>query len=122
MVITGEAGEWMPALSRFIGPHFLHTRRAGTGIELLDIVQAGEADVALIDDEVSLDIDLMRLLRLIRRLDEDLAVIIVTSHRERQWLEGALELAVFSVIVKPVGLEMLLRQIHGIMSKLKRIE
>jgi DNA-binding NtrC family response regulator len=122
MVITGEAGEWMPALSRVIGPHFLHTRRASTGGELLDIVQAGEADVALIDDEVSLEIDLMRLLRLIRRLVEELAVIVVTPHRERRWLEGALELAAFSVIVKPVGLEMLLRQIHGIMSRLKRIE
>ena len=121
MVIAGEAGEWISALGQFVGPQFLQTRFASNDRELLEIVESGEPDVAVLDDEASWDVDLMRLLRTIRRMDNDLAVILVTRHRERRWLEDALQLSAFSVIAKPLELEMFLRQIYGVMVRLNRI-
>lgn len=118
LVVTGEAGDWMPALGKIIGPQWLHPRRVRSDHELLEVVRARAADAAVLDDSGQWDVDVLRLLRMIRQMDAVLPVVIVTRHTERQWLEDALRLAAYSVVVKPLELEELLRQVHGIMCKL----
>lgn len=120
MVVTGEAGQWGPALSKLVGSRLLHMTQAADDRELLDIVGRGRTDLAVIDEEASSDVGLMRLVRIIRRLDEHVAIVLVTNHTERRWLEDALELAAFSVLGKPLQFEALLRQLHGVMVKLNR--
>ncbi len=83
--------------------------------------EAGRADAAVLDDETDWDLDVMKLLRMIRRVNEALPVVVVTQHRDRIYLENALRLAAFSVVVKPLALEDLLRQIHRIMDRLNHI-
>ncbi len=120
MVVTGEAGQWGPALSKLVGSRLLHMMQAADDRELLDIVGSGRTDLAVIDEEASRDVGLMRLVRIIRRLDEHVAIVLVTNHAERRWLEDALDLAAFSVLGKPLQFEALLRQLHGVMVKLNR--
>ena len=120
MVVTGEAGQWYPALSKLVGSRLLHTRLAADDRELLDIVGEGKMDLAVLDEEASSEVDIMRLLRIIRRLDQNVAIVLVTRQTDRRWLEDALELAAFSVLVKPLEFEVLLRQLHGVMMKLNR--
>ena len=121
LVLTGEAEDWMPALGRIVGPRWLHARRVRNGRELLEVVRTGEADAAVLDDGSDWDVDILSLLRMIRQLDQELPVVIVTDHTDRQWLEDALRLAAYSVVVKPLELEELLRQIHGIMLRLSDV-
>jgi response regulator of citrate/malate metabolism len=45
-------------------------------------------------------------------------VVVVTAHRDRRWLEHALRLAAFSVVVRPLQLEELLRQIQRMMFRI----
>ena len=45
-------------------------------------------------------------------------VVIVSSRRDRRWLEAALRMAAFSVVAKPLQLEELLRLIHRLMNRL----
>lgn len=111
----------MPALGKIIGPRWLRPRRVRSDHELLEVVRAKAADAAVLDDTGDWDIDVLRLLRMIRQLDAALPVVVVTEHTDRQWLENALRLAVYSVVVKPLELEELLRQVHGIMLKLNRM-
>lgn len=118
LVVTGEAEDWLPALGKIVGPRFVHPRRVRSDHELLEVVRAGSADAAVLDDASGWDIDVLRLLRLVRQLDEALPVVVVTEHTERPWLEDALRLTVYSVVVKPLAFEELLRQIHGIMRRL----
>ena len=118
LVVTGEASWWQPALEQIIGPAWLTTYNVRGEGELLDVVEAGLADAAVLDDESELELDVLHLLRMIRRLDEAFPVVVVTRRRDRRWMENALSLTAFSVIAKPLELEMLLRQIQRIMRRL----
>ena len=57
---------------------------------------------------------------MIRRLDSDLPVVVVTKRRDRRLLEDALRLTAFSVVVKPLALEEFLRQIQRMMARIDR--
>ena len=118
LVLTGEAEDWLPALERIVGSQYLTTYRVQGGGELLDVVRSGVADAAVLDDAAGWDVDILHLLRLIRRLDAMFPVVVVTARRDRRWLEAALRLAVFSVVTRPLELEELLRQIQRMMRRL----
>ena len=118
LVVTGEAESWVPVLAQIVGPEWLLPHKVSDDGELLDMVESGLADAAVLDDAVGWKIDVLHLLRMIRRLDELLPVVIVTDRHDRRWLESALRLAVFSVVVRPLELEELLRQIQRMMLRL----
>ena len=120
LVVTGEAESWLPALEQIVSPRWLTTYRAGSGRELLDVVEGGLADAAVLDDAAAWDVDVLHVLRMIRRVNTVLPVVVVTAHRDRRWLEDALRLAVFSVVARPLEFEELLRQIHRMMARLDR--
>ena len=57
---------------------------------------------------------------MIRRLDQELPVVVVTRSRDRRVLKDALQLTAFSVVVKPLALEELLRPIQRMMARIDR--
>jgi len=118
LVVTGEAEDWLPALGQIVGPRWLHTSKVHSARELLEVVDRGSADAAVIDDACPWDTDALELLRVLRQLDDAIPVVVVTTHTDRRWLERALGLDAFSVVVKPLELEEFLRQIYGIMLRL----
>ena len=118
LVVTGEAEFYSSALEKIVGPQWIRTYDVSSDRELLSVVEAGEADAAVLDDSAGWAVDVLHLLRMIRRLDSMLPVVVVTTHRDRLYLENALRLAAFSVVVRPLQLEQLLRQIHRIMTRL----
>ena len=120
MVVTGEAGELSPALGKLVGANLLRTTVANSHRELLDIVAGGHFDMAVLDEEALGELDIIRLLRLIRRMDQRVAVVLVTSHSDRRWLEDAIKLSAFSVLGKPLELEVLLRQLYSVMMRFNR--
>ena len=121
LVVTGEAESWLPALELIVGPDVLVPTMVNDDRELLDVVQAGEADAAVLDDGARWAVDVLQLLRMIRRLDAHLPVVVVTARRDRRLLQDALRLAAFSVVVKPLQLEELLRQIQRMMLRLDEL-
>lgn len=118
LVVTGQARSWQAALEKIVGPEWLVTYTVSDDQDLLNVVQTGLADAAVLDDGVAWDLDVLQLLRMIRRLNTTLPVVVVTGRRDRRWLEDALRLAAFSVVVRPLELEELLRQIRRIMVRL----
>jgi len=121
LVVTGEAELWTAALEKIVGPQWLKTYDVGSDRELLDVVASGQADAAVLDDSAEWSVDVLGLLRMIRRLNAVLPVVVVTMHRDRRYLEHALRLAAFSVVVRPLELEALLRQIQRIMFRLDAV-
>jgi DNA-binding NtrC family response regulator len=121
LVVTGEAESWLPALEMIVGPRWLEAYQVRNDRELLKMVESGVADAAVLDDATDWSVDLMRLVRMIRRVDEALPVVVITSRNDRRWLEDALRLAVFSVVARPLELEELLQQIHRMMVRLDRM-
>jgi len=121
LVVTGEAESWLPALEGIVGSRWLTTYRVRGDDELLDVVESGLTDAAVLDDEIEWGSDVLDLLRMIRRLDQRIPVVVVTAHRDRRWLEEALRLAAFSVVVRPLELEELLRQIRQMMLRAEQM-
>lgn len=121
LVVTGEAESWLPALAQLISPKYVQPHKVDDDQELMSIVEARQADAAVLDDQVDWGLDVLQLLRMIRRLDAHLPVVVVTGHRDRRYLQSALELRAYSVVARPVTLEQLLRQIHGMMVHLERM-
>ena len=121
LVVTGEAQTWLPALHQIIGAEVLVPRPVSDHRELLDVVGKGEADAAVLDDAAQWRLDALQLLRMIRRVNRALPVVIVTGRRDRHWLEDALRLTAFSVVTRPLELEELLRQIARMMRRLDQM-
>jgi len=120
LVVTGEAESWLPAVEQIVGPNVVVPYKVNDDRELLDVVESGLADAAVLDDEAEWCMDVLQLLRMIRRLDRLLPVVVVTARRDRRLLEGALRLTAFSVVAKPLELEEFLRQIQRMMIRLDR--
>jgi len=121
LVVTGEAEGWLPALHQLVAPRYLVARPVTSDQELLTVVEAGGADAAVLDDAAGWDVDVLRLLRMIRRVNRTLPVVVVTGRRDRHWLEDALRLAAFSVVTRPLEFEELLRQIQRMMLRLDQM-
>ncbi len=121
LVVTGEAEVWQDALTQIVGPQWLRTYQVRGGGELLDVVRSGLADAAVLDDRAQLGLDVMNILRMIRRMDAALPVVVVTTRVDRRTLETALRLAAFSVVARPLELEELLRQIRRMMVRLDQM-
>ena len=120
LVVTGEAESWLPALESIVGHRYLQPHPVSSDRELLDVVQFHRADAAVLDDNADWLQDSLQLLRRIRRVDAGFPVVVVTRHRDRRWLEDALSLAVFSVVVRPLALEELLQQIQRMMTRISQ--
>lgn len=118
LVVTGEAQAWQSALEMIVGPAWLRTYRVSGSSELLEVVESGVADAAVLDDRANLGLDVMQMLRMIRRMDQVLPVVVITAEMDRRFMENALRLAAFSVVQRPLQLEELLRQIRRMMIRL----
>ena len=119
LVVTGEAEDWLPALSRLIAPEYVTLQRVADDRELMDVVHAHGADAAVLDDHAKWAIDGLRLLRMIRRFDATLPVVVVTRHQDRQFLQVALKLRAYSVVRAPLEFEQLVGQIYGMMQQME---
>jgi DNA-binding NtrC family response regulator len=117
VVLTGEAEHWLPALRQIVGPETLIGRKVEGDGELIRVVESGGVDAAVLDEESHREVPVLHVLRMIRRVDPRLPVVIVSRHNERRWLEDALRLAAFSVLNKPLQFEPLLRQIWRMMDR-----
>lgn len=117
LVVSGEAGDYADALAKIIGPLWLQTRRVGSDEEVLQLAQAGRADAVVLDESAT-QLEVLQLLRMIRRLNQVLLVVLLAGRPNRRWLEEALRLAAFSFVTKPLQLEELLVQIHRMMVRL----
>ncbi len=121
LAVTGEAERLGPALRKIVGQNVVDTYPVHDRQQLIDVVQANQVDAAVLDDQAGWDLDVLQLLRMVRRINQRLPVVVVTSRSDRRTLEDLLRLTAFSVEVRPLELESLLRQIQRIMVRLDRV-
>ena len=117
LVLTGEAGDYVDALDRIVGPGLIETYRVRRPAEMLELVRVGVPDAVVIDPE-GVHVDALKLLRTIRQVNQGLLVVLLTGRMDRRLLEEALRLAAFSVLAKPLQLEQLLVQVHRMMIRM----
>lgn len=118
LAVSGEAESWLPALEQIVGPRFLTTYKVNGERELFEVVRSGLVQAAVLDEAIDWRMDVLQLLRMIHRLNSALPAVVLTTRTDRRYLEDALRMAVFSVVVKPLELEELLFQIQRMMVRL----
>ena len=68
LVVTGEAESWLLAVEQIVGPNVVVPYKVNDNKELLEVVRSGVADAAVLDDEADWQMDILQILRMIRRL------------------------------------------------------
>ncbi len=118
LVITGEARNYAQFLERLVGPDLLLLKPVGTEEQVLNLVQSGQPD-AVVLDEAAMRIDALRVLRMIRRVNQTMLVLVLAQRANERRLAEALDLAAFSVVLKPLHLEELLNQLYRMMLRME---
>jgi DNA-binding NtrC family response regulator len=116
LVVSGEARRHAENLRKLLQPHLVDTLGVSNVTELLLVVQQGQVDAAVIDSDQG-DQDVLKMLRMVRRVNAGLPVVLVIGQANRRFLEGALRLEAFSILHKPVEREDLLIQLRRIVER-----
>ncbi len=119
LVLFGEARRHEDALRTLLGPRVLRMYNVANQGDLLEVVRFGQADAAVVDSEAD-DRESLQTLRMIRRVNAALPVVLVAQQVSRRFLEDALRLAAFSVAHKPLEREELLIQVRLIIERYHR--
>ena len=121
LIVSGEARSQAGIIQQLLGPALVSMFNVADTGELLHVVQRRQVDGAVVDSEVGDGgEDLLKTLRIIRRIDAKLPVVLVASSLSRRFLEGALRLEAFSVVRKPMQREELLIQLRRIVERVAR--
>ena len=116
LVVSGEARRHGAMLRKLLGPDLVAMYNAADTGDLLATVQEGRADAVVVDSDRG-EQELLKTLRMIRRMNAGLPVVLVARRRSRRFMEGALRLAAFSVVDKPLEREELLIQLRRIVDR-----
>lgn len=116
LVISGEARRHVANLQKLLGSHPVAMYNAADTGDLMATVQDGRADAVVVDSDRGQQ-DVLKILRMIRRVNAALPVVLVAHRTPRRFMEGALRLTAFSVVHKPVEREELLIQLRRLVDR-----
>jgi len=111
LLVDDEVG-YLEVLSKRLGKRNLDVTTAATGQQAIQILRNNEFDVAVVDLKMT-DMDGIDVLKIFKKMDPDLAVIILTGHGSEQAAREGIEKGAFDYLTKPCGLENLLDIIHA---------
>ena len=111
LLVDDEVG-YLEVLSKRLGKRNLDVTTANTGQQAIQILRNNDFDVAVVDLKMT-DMDGIDVLKIFKKMDPDLAVIILTGHGSEQAAREGIEKGAFDYLTKPCGLENLLDIIHA---------
>ena len=111
LLVDDEVG-YLEVLSKRLGKRNLEVTTANTGQQAIQTLRKNDFDVAVVDLKMT-DMDGIDVLEIFKKMDPDLAVIILTGHGSEQAAREGIEKGAFDYLTKPCGLENLLEIIHA---------
>lgn len=120
LLVSGDAARHEEALQKLLAPRYVETLRADEPEQVLNLVRAGQADAAVLDLPGDHQ-QLLKMLRMIRRMNTAIPVVLVAQSVSRRFMEDALRLAAFSVAHKPLEREHLLIQLRRLLERAHRM-
>jgi CheY-like chemotaxis protein len=98
---------WQDTVRRLLEPHGVTTVAARSGREALDLIQRGRIHVAVLDQQMP-QLGGLQVIKIMREMPAAPPSILLAQHLTDHLLQEALGMRVFSVLSKPVDLNMLL--------------
>lgn len=106
LLVDDETG-YLEVLSKRLRKRNLEVTTADTGQKAIQLLRHNDFDVAVVDLKMT-DMDGIEVLSIFKKMDPDLAVIILTGHGSEQAAREGIEKGAFDYLTKPCDLESLL--------------
>jgi DNA-binding response OmpR family regulator len=107
VLLANDQEEWQQTLQRLLEPQGVQTIAARTGREALHLIESTPIHVAVLDQQMP-QLGGMQVIRLMREMQKAPPAILVANQVTNTLLHDALGMQVFSVLAKPIDLNVLL--------------
>jgi DNA-binding NtrC family response regulator len=111
LLVDDEVG-YLEVLSKRLHKRNIEVTTASTGQQAIQVLRRNSFEVAVVDLKMA-DMDGIEVLRILKKMDPDLAVIILTGHGSEQAAREGIERGAFDYLTKPCDLESLLEIIQA---------
>jgi len=120
LLLIDDEKDFVNILSKRIKRRNIDVKKAFSGTEAIQALRGQEFDVAVLDLKME-DMDGIEVLKMLKILDPELAVIMLTGHGSAEAAGRGIELGAFDYLTKPCELEELLEKIMAAYAHRKRI-
>ncbi len=110
LLLIEDEKDFVNILSKRIKRRNIDVSKAFSGAQAIQALRGQEFDVAVLDLKME-DMDGIEVLKMLKIMDPQLAVIMLTGHGSAEAAEQGIKLGAFDYLTKPCGLEELLEKI-----------
>jgi DNA-binding NtrC family response regulator len=110
LLLVDDEKAFVDILSKRIKRRNIDVTKAYSGTEAIQALRGQEFDVAVLDLKME-DMDGIEVLKMLKIMDPELAVIMLTGHGSAEAAEQGIKLGAFDYLTKPYGLEELVVKI-----------
>ena len=121
LLLIDDEKDFVNILSKRIKRRNIDVKKAFSGTEAIQALRGQEFDVAVLDLKME-DMDGIEVLKMLKILDPELAVIMLTGHGSAEAAGRGIELGAFDYLTKPCELEELLKKIMAAYAHSKQDE
>ena len=114
LLVDDEVG-YIEVLSKRLTRRDFKVTTAGSGEEAIRALRNWEFDVAVVDLKME-DMDGIEVLKVLKKMDPSLHVIILTGHGSERAAREGIAQGAFDYLIKPIGLDPLIARIRAAMS------
>ncbi len=112
LLLVDDEVRYLEVLSKRLGKRNLDVTTASTGQQAIQLLRRNDFDVAVVDLKMG-DMDGIDVLKIFKKMDPNLSVIILTGHGSEQAAREGIEKGAFDYLTKPCDLESLLEIIRA---------
>ncbi|MGD8443115.1 MAG: response regulator [Desulfobacterales bacterium] len=110
LLLVDDEKAFVDILSKRIKRRNIDVTKAYSGTEAIQALRGQEFDVAVLDLKME-DMDGIEVLKMLKIMDPELAVIMLTGHGSAEAAKQGIKLGAFDYLTKPYGLEELVVKI-----------
>jgi DNA-binding NtrC family response regulator len=111
LLVDDEKG-FADIIAKRMSKRDIDVTKAYSGVEALQAIRKANFDVAVLDLKME-DMDGIEILKIFKKMDPDLAVIMLTGHGSEAAARDGIKFGAFDYLTKPCDLEELIKKIQG---------
>jgi DNA-binding response OmpR family regulator len=110
LLMADDEEGYVDVLANRLGKRGVDVTKSYSGSEAIQILRKEEFDVALLDLKME-DMDGIEVLKIFKKMDPDMPVIMLTGHGSEQAAKEGVELGAADYLTKPCDIDELIRKI-----------
>lgn len=116
VLFADSEADWFGSAAGLLEPHGIHAVQARTGREALSRIEAGDIHVAVLDQNMP-QLSGLQVVKLSRECKDAPPAILLARDLTSNFMHEALLMRVFSVLRKPVDLDLLLETLARVVKR-----